>query len=288
MTESKESNLIRKYCKGEGESFVGTPCARFSPLTSECKILKEGHLNDIFSERCKPYNLLVNSIKRELKRKGLERFDSDVKTHLIYNRLARRERINLDRAGYNLNGLHKYLYKCAIRAVAEIPRRVRKKCGECEYLHGDKRELFCSVLEIFNRQTQAFEPNPFFMQKRTKRDKGCEGFKTKEMLPHGGEKEAPDPISIEEELVTKDKQYKFLTYLQEAQDAEEEGSKQYEICKRQKDIFLLKANLVLEFGLDHKEADKKIMEILNINEKMLQRDNKDLLKKWKEIMSSES
>ena len=62
-------NLVGYFCKGEGKRFGGTLCGYFTHVTTECTLLKEFELHEVFEKgRCEPFEMLRRAIQKHLEK----------------------------------------------------------------------------------------------------------------------------------------------------------------------------------------------------------------------------
>lgn len=177
MSKPISNDLIRKYCGGLGKRFANIVCNFYLMATSNCTLLENEKLEKIFLiGRCRPGNFLhQTAYKILLKYKFLIEPDDYIKSvsFIVYEYL---KGIRLKK-GFNFAVLIGFIRKTTYNEIVSMLLNegylVRKLCGNCLFL-SDSKPYFC--------QNKSFEliENPFYLQKRKRTDKACEGFKNRQ------------------------------------------------------------------------------------------------------------
>ncbi len=267
-------DIITFYCKGAGTFFKGKQCQSYLFPSTECVLLKNHILLEIFKKgRCNPPDMLKKAIQINL----CEYIDLiQPEEYLPALSFETEERLKQTRLkkGWTLYVLKGYINIAAYRSVREtlqkegfLPKRF---CGYCIHLSPAKPAV-CQRETVTGSDGE--EEHPLFGQKRNPSDRACQkGFETFTF-------EAPEG---KETIDTVESQQRILLVAKLLQDrierAEGELRTRYE---RQYFVFCKlihwieqttpweqeKKRIADDLGVSLKTIDRDIHEILDILER---------------------
>lgn len=195
----RESDLARKFCRGEGELFNGERCEHFDVLTWECKLLRDNPIEAVFEQRCLPKTVfyarafkIMKGYPKDLRKEAL---DLD---EFVFGRHDEVDHKGILEYRVRFPAIH-YMYSLINRGLSqEIPRILRrrglldpiKKCGTCDH-RGPVKAHACQ-LEDFPSKTDGNPfPNKQFGTERKADDSPCDGYEA--ILPQLGQFEDDAP-----------------------------------------------------------------------------------------------
>jgi len=182
-----ESDVARKYCRGNGDAFGGKACEHYDSFNRKCDLLAKNSVSAVVEHgRC------LSEVQFYVRAgKILEKYGPDYQHEFIDLTLFLHG--GLSEKGHQIKGLLDYrvenprlhvLYSIVNRSLFhEISRQLRKngliakkkQCGNCKYLGAGDLQL-CESEHILDKKTGKRYPNKLWMTERQAHDKGCDAY----------------------------------------------------------------------------------------------------------------
>lgn len=266
-------NLVGYFCQGEGKRFGGTRCNYLTHATSECTLLKEFELHEVFERgRCEPIEMLRRAIQKHLEKyrdvvdpgEYIESMAFEISVRLKSKRLTQ---------GYKIYVLKGYINKAVYCSVIEMLQRehplVKRQCGHCKYL-SQSRPYSCQRATIITSE-EGEVANPHYGSERKLTERACKkGFEPIETSSIEVSPDVPQPLIASEidstGILLADMTKMLAEGVERSQD--QKTKKQNE---RRYIVFCQLIDLLMK-GSSRQEAVKTIASTLDVSVKTINRE----------------
>jgi hypothetical protein len=275
-------NLVGYFCQGEGKRFGGIRCDYFIHATSECTLLKEFELYEVFEKgRCEPFEMLKRALEKHLEK---YRDIVDPGEHIEPMAFEILERLKSKRLtqGHKIYVLKGYINKAVYCSVIEMLQReeplVKRQCGSCRYLSQSKPHI-CQRATIFTSE-KGEVANPYYESKRKLTERACKkGFEPVETTSIDASPDIPQSLIASEVDYTGILLADMTRLLAEGVErSEDQKTKRQE--ERRYIVFCQLIDLLMK-GISQKEALKIIAATLDVSVKTINRELLEIRKFFK-------